>query len=45
MPESDMKQTIGYDINSELDWRNQAAAHTDGLIKYRVSLHSMIIGL
>ena len=28
---------IGVNPNLELDWRNQAAAHTDCTIKYRVN--------
>lgn len=33
---------IHYDINAELEWRNQPAAHLDCLFKYRVSECSFI---
>lgn len=29
---------LEYDPNAELEWRNQAAAHTDCLLKYKVLL-------
>uniref|UniRef100_A0A914I5S8 Glycosyltransferase family 92 protein n=1 Tax=Globodera rostochiensis TaxID=31243 RepID=A0A914I5S8_GLORO len=34
--DSDGIDTLGYDPNTELEWRNQAAAHTDCLLFYKV---------
>lgn len=35
--ESDALKDIQYDPNTELEWRNQAAAHTDCLLLFKVS--------
>uniref|UniRef100_A0A915ENS6 Glycosyltransferase family 92 protein n=1 Tax=Ditylenchus dipsaci TaxID=166011 RepID=A0A915ENS6_9BILA len=35
---------IGYDPNLELDWRNQASAHTDCLLKYKEAAQFIIFG-
>uniref|UniRef100_A0A914GTN3 Glycosyltransferase family 92 protein n=1 Tax=Globodera rostochiensis TaxID=31243 RepID=A0A914GTN3_GLORO len=35
---------VGFDPNIELDWRNQASAHTDCLLKYREATMFIIVG-
>uniref|UniRef100_A0A914E6I0 Glycosyltransferase family 92 protein n=1 Tax=Acrobeloides nanus TaxID=290746 RepID=A0A914E6I0_9BILA len=39
-----IKQDLGYDPNTQLDWRNQATAHTDCLLKYREAADFIIVG-
>ncbi|KAH7701462.1 Protein F59C6.8, partial [Aphelenchoides avenae] len=29
------QRTLGYDPNTEMEWRNQASAHTDCLLNYK----------
>lgn len=31
------QKTLGYDPNTEMEWRNQASAHTDCLLNFKVS--------
>uniref|UniRef100_A0A0N5BUE0 Glycosyltransferase family 92 protein n=1 Tax=Strongyloides papillosus TaxID=174720 RepID=A0A0N5BUE0_STREA len=35
---------LGYDVNHELDWRNQASAHTDCFLKYKNAADFIMIG-
>uniref|UniRef100_A0A7E4ZYZ5 Glycosyltransferase family 92 protein n=1 Tax=Panagrellus redivivus TaxID=6233 RepID=A0A7E4ZYZ5_PANRE len=42
IPMKDIEK-LGYNPNFELDWRNQAAAHTDCVLKYRESADFIII--
>uniref|UniRef100_A0A0K0EG59 Glycosyltransferase family 92 protein n=2 Tax=Strongyloides stercoralis TaxID=6248 RepID=A0A0K0EG59_STRER len=35
---------LGYDVNHELDWRNQASAHTDCFLKYKNAAEFIMVG-
>lgn len=34
--DAESERELGFDPNAELDWRNQASAHTDCFLKYKV---------
>uniref|UniRef100_A0AC35U784 Glycosyltransferase family 92 protein n=1 Tax=Rhabditophanes sp. KR3021 TaxID=114890 RepID=A0AC35U784_9BILA len=38
------RNELGYDPNTELDWRNQAAAHTHCFLKYKSAADFIMIG-
>ncbi|KAH7714661.1 Protein F59C6.8 [Aphelenchoides avenae] len=38
------QRTLGYDPNTEMEWRNQASAHTDCLLNYKAAADFIIIG-
>ncbi|KAL3103288.1 hypothetical protein niasHS_002474 [Heterodera schachtii] len=42
--DAENERRVGFDPNFELDWRNQASAHTDCLLKYREATTFIIIG-
>uniref|UniRef100_A0A0N4ZBU0 Glycosyltransferase family 92 protein n=1 Tax=Parastrongyloides trichosuri TaxID=131310 RepID=A0A0N4ZBU0_PARTI len=35
---------LGFDVNQELDWRNQASAHTDCFLKYKDAAEFILVG-